>query len=104
MQPYLNVLCILLPVIAVATLYAVIGILTGFRAKKASGTQRNFTLTWLICGQVQRYVVGNVEKLAGKKSALKGLFYAFLLYGSYCLCGFIVVAQEMIEFGTCKAG
>lgn len=102
-QLYLNMASIILLLIAVATPYTIIGILSGFKSQHATGLQMNFTLTWLICGQVQGYVVGGVEKLSGRKSALKGFLLVFLCHGSYSICGLFVVAQEMIEFGTCKA-
>lgn len=102
-QDFLNTLSVILLVIAVAAPYIVIGILSHFKSNQATGIQTNFTLTWLILGQVQGYIVGDVEKLTGKKSVLKGLLCVFLCYGSYCLCALVAVAQEMIEFGTCKA-
>lgn len=100
---YLKITCIILFLIAVATPYIIIGILSGFKPRKATGLQLNSTLTWLICGQVQGYIVGAVEKQSEKKSALKAFLVMFVCYGSYCLCGLVVVAQEMFEFGTCKA-
>ncbi|MCJ1465191.1 hypothetical protein MMC07_003807 [Pseudocyphellaria aurata] len=102
-QDFLNTLSVILLVVAVAAPYTVIGILSHFKSNQATGTQKNFTLTWLILGQVQGYIVGDVEKLTGNKNVLKGLFYVFICYGSYCLCALVIVAQEMIEFGTCKA-
>lgn len=102
-QGFLNILSIILLVIAFAIPYTVIGILSGFKVNQATGNQTSFTLNWLIMGQIQGYFVGNIEKLTGKKSSLRGLLFVFVFYGSYCLCAFVVVAQEMIEFGTCKA-
>lgn len=102
-QIFLNIFSILLLLVAFATPYTFIGILSGFKSNQASGTQITFTLNWLILGQVQGYFVGNIEKLTGNKSTLKGLVYVFLCYGSYCLSALVVVAQEMIEFGTCNA-
>lgn len=102
-QQFLNILSVLLFVIAVATPYIVIKILSDFRSNEATGTQTTMTLNWLILGQVQGYFIGDVEKLTGKKNTLKGLFYVFVCYGSYCLGALIIVAQEMIEFGTCTA-
>ena len=102
-QQFLNILSILLFVIAVATPYIVIKILSDFRSNEATGTQITFTLNWLILGQFQGYFVGDIEKMNGKKNTLKGFLYIFLCYGSYCLGALVIVAQEMIEFGTCKA-
>lgn len=102
-QRFLNILSFTLLVVAVATPYIVIGVLSGFKSNQATGSQKSFTLNWLILGQVQGYIVGDVEKLTGNKNVLKGLLYVFLCYGSYCLCALVAVAQEMIEFGTCKA-
>ncbi|MCJ1269437.1 hypothetical protein MMC22_009329 [Lobaria immixta] len=101
-QIFMNMLSIILLVIAFATPYIVIGILSGFKANHATGNQRTFTLNWLISGQISGYAIGNIEKLT-KNNTLKGLIFVFVCYGSYCLGALVVVAQEMIEFGTCKA-
>lgn len=103
-QTPLNLLAIILFMVAIAAPYLVIGILSGFKANKSTSVQRNFTLTWLICGQTQAYWLGEfVERWTRKKTAIWGLLIIFCCYGSYCVCGFFVVAQEMLEFGTCKA-
>lgn len=103
-QTPLNLLAIILFFIALATPYLIIGVLSGFRPNKSSPVQRNFTLTWLICGQSQGYGLGeSVEQWTRKKTALWGLLIVIFCYGSYSVCGFFVVAQEMLEFGTCKA-
>lgn len=103
-QTPLNLLAIILFLMAIATPYLIIGILSGFKSNKSSPLQRNFTLTWLICGQSQGYGLGeSVEQWTRKKTALWGLLIVFFFYGSYIVCGFYVVAQEMLEFGTCKA-
>lgn len=90
----------MLLVIAVAAPYTVIGILSGFKSNQATGKQKNYTLTWLICGQTHGYIAGGFERRAGKKINLKVLLYVFVCYGYYCLCAMVLVAQEMIEFGT----
>lgn len=102
-QSYLDWLCLALLIIAVSTPYVVISVLTRWKARHSTSVQVNFTLAWLTCGQIQGYMIGNVELLSGKKHALKGLLLVFVLYGYSCVAGFYVVAQEMLEFGTCKA-
>lgn len=103
-QTLLNLLAIILLLVAIAAPYLIIGILSGFKPNKSSMLQRNFTLNWLICGQSQGYGLGEyVERWTRKKTALWGMLIVFIFYGSYCVCGFYVVAQEMLEFGTCKA-
>ena len=102
-QAYLDLLCMKLVMIAISIPYIVISVLTGWKEKHSSQIQRNFTLSWIICGQIQGYFLGNLENLSRKSTALKGLAFVFVCYGYYCVSGFYVVAQEMIEFGTCKA-
>ncbi|MCJ1343300.1 hypothetical protein MMC31_001493 [Peltigera leucophlebia] len=103
-QTSLNLLAIILFIMANATPYLVIGLLSGFKPNKSTSLQRNFTLTWLICGQSQGYGLGeSVEQQTRKKAALWGILIIFVCYGAYSVCGFFVVAQEMLEFGTCKA-
>lgn len=102
-QSSLNVLAIFILFLTLALPYVVIGFLTGWKANQSTSTQRSFVLTWLICGQVQGYAVSKVETLTGKKTSIRGMFFMFVSYGSNCLCGLVIVAQEMLEFGTCKA-
>ena len=102
-QSSLNVLSLLVLFLTLALPYIVIAILTGWKANQSTSTQQNFVLAWLICGQYQGYVVSKVERLTGKKTSLRGMFFIFIFYGSNCLCGLTIVAQEMLEFGTCKA-
>lgn len=102
-QPFLNALAFLLLVIAIAAPWFAMGFLSGFRANHSTSTQRNFVLIWLVAGQIQGYAVSHVERHMDKKTALKGLITVFLSYGSNCLCGLVIVAQQMVEFGTCKS-
>lgn len=106
-QTLLNLLAIILFIVAIATPYLIIGLLSGFKQNKSTSLQCNFTLTWLICGQSQGYGMGDsIERWTrkrGKRAALWGILIIFCFYGSYCVCGFYVVAQEMLEFGNCKA-
>lgn len=103
-QTLLNLLAIILFIVAIATPYLIIGLLSGFKQNKATSLQCNFTLTWLICGQSQGYGLGHsIEWWTRKRAALWGILIIFCCYGSYCVCGFYVVAQEMLEFGNCKA-
>ena len=102
-QVYLNALALLLLFIAISVPWLVMAFLSGFRANHSSPTQQNFVLAWLIAGQIQGYAVGHVERHMDKKTALKGLIIVFLSYGTNCLCGLVIVAQEMVEFGTCKS-
>lgn len=102
-QTCLDLLCIALLFTTIMAPYLVIWLLTGFKRNHSESSQRNLLLNWLICGQVQGYAVGDVERLTSRSGALKGLLYVFLCYGSYFLGGFVIVAQEMIEFGKCKS-
>ena len=102
-RPYLDILALLLLFIAIAAPYVAMGILSGFRANRSTSTQRNFVLIWLVAGQFQGYLVNHVERHMDKKTAFRRVFAVFVAYGSNCLCGLVIVAQEMIEFGTCKS-
>lgn len=103
-QTYLNGVTVILLLFAFVTPYMVVYALSHFKlGDKSTSSQRTFTLNWLICGQTLGYVVGNVERLTGKIAAMRGLLLVFVAYGSYCLAGFVTVAQEILEFGTCKA-
>lgn len=103
-QTSLNLLAITLFIVAIATPYLIIGLLSSFKANNSTSIQRNFTLTWLICGQSQGYGLGETaEQWTRKKAALWGMLILIVFYGSYCACGLFVVAQEMHEFGNCKA-
>lgn len=101
-QSSLNVFSLLILFLTLALPYVVIAILTGWKANQSTSVQRNFVLAWLISGQTQGYAVSKVERLTGKKTSLKGMLFIFIFYGSNCLCGLTIVAQEMLEFGTCK--
>lgn len=102
-QTMLDLLCMFLALAAISAPYIVISVLTRWKANDSSSVQQNFTLTWIVCGQIQGYMVGNIEILSARNRALKGLLIVFICYGSYFLSGFYVVAQEMLEFGICKA-
>ena len=102
-QKHLNISALVILSLTLALPYAVIGLLTGWKAKHSTSVQQNFVLLWLIHGQFQGYNVAKVERLIGKKNSMRGLLLIFLVYGSNCVCGLFVVAQEMLEFGTCKA-
>lgn len=103
-QTLLNLLAIILLIVAIGTPYLIIGLLSGFKQNKSTSLQINFTLIWLICGQTQGYGLGeHVEQWTRKKGTLGRILIIFCCYGSYCVCGFYVVAQEMLEFGNCKA-
>lgn len=102
-QDYLNILALIILSLTLALPHTVIAFLTGWKANQSTPNQRSFTLAWLINGQVQGYAVAKVEMLTGKKSSIRGLILIFIFYGANCLCGLTVVAQEMLEFGTCKA-
>lgn len=102
-QKHLNIFALIILSLTLAVPYVVIAFLTGWKAKHSTSVQQNFVLIWLIHGQFQGYAVAKVERLTGKKSSIRGFFIIFLFYGSNCVCGLTIVAQEMLEFGTCKA-
>ncbi|KAL8868558.1 MAG: hypothetical protein Q9174_004913, partial [Haloplaca sp. 1 TL-2023] len=102
-QPLLNILTITLLILALALPYIIIAILTGWRLGNSTSTQRTFVLNWLICGQVQGYAVSYIERQDGRGRVLKAFLIMAASYGSYCAMGLFVVAQEMVQSGTCKA-
>ena len=102
-ESFLHVLTIVLLMAAVIVPWMTIYLLSGFRKAHSTSTQRNFALNWLIYGQIMGYAVGAVEKLSGRRDVLKGFLFIFVSYGCYCLSGFVIVAQEMLEFGKCTA-
>ena len=102
-QTALDSITLILLLVALAAPWLIIGILSGFHANQSTSTQRNMVFIWLIAGQLQGYVAVDVERLTGRRKAMIGLLVTFVRYGSNCLCGLVIVAQEMIEFGTCEA-
>ena len=102
-EPFIRVLTVALLIGAVAVPYITIYLLSGFRKAQSTNSQRTFVLNWLICGQLMGYAVGSVEKLSGRRELLKGFLIIFVSYGSYCLSGFVTVAQQMLEMGKCTA-
>ncbi|KAI4249389.1 MAG: hypothetical protein LQ352_005670 [Teloschistes flavicans] len=103
-QSSLNVLTLVLLILALGLPYVIITILSGWHfGSKSTPTQRTFTLNWLICGQLQGYAVSYIEAVNGKGRVMKSFVIIFISYGCYCTMGLTAVAQEMIEFGTCKA-
>lgn len=102
-QTFVDLFCIGLLFLAILMPYLIIWLLSGWKANRSTSTQRNLLLNWLICGLVHGYFVGHVERLTGRKNALKGLLYTFLCYGSYSVGGVVIIAEEMVESGDCKA-
>ncbi|KAL8860783.1 MAG: hypothetical protein Q9178_002813 [Gyalolechia marmorata] len=102
-QSWLNGLTLLLLVLALGLPYVIIAVLSGWKIGNSNSTQRTFVTNWYICGQIQGYAVSMVEGVDGKKNVIKSFVLIFLTYGSYCIMGFYVVVQEMLETGTCKA-
>lgn len=102
-QIYADLLCMGLLFLAVLMPYLIIWLLSGWKVNRSTNTQRNLILNWLICGLVHGYFVGHVERLTGRRGALKGLLYTFLCYGSYAVGGFVIIAEEMVESGDCRA-
>lgn len=83
--------------------YVIIAVLSGWKVNNSTNTQRTFVTNWYIYGQIQGYAVSMVEGVDGKKNVMKSFIIIFLTYGSYSIMGFYVVAQEMLQMGTCKA-
>lgn len=102
-QSCLNLLTMVLLCLALGVPYLIIGILTRFRWNQSTSMQRTFTLNWLICGQLQGYGASYIEAVKGKSTVLKSFIFILVTYGAYCTMGLVAVAQEMTEFGTCKA-
>ncbi|KAL9610932.1 MAG: hypothetical protein Q9167_004410 [Letrouitia subvulpina] len=102
-QTYLSLLTIMLLILSFAVPYIVITILTGWKYNQSTSTARSFTINWLILGQIQGWAVGGIEKITGRVSSVKGLLVTFVIYGSYTVGGIVIVTEEMVEFGLCKA-
>jgi hypothetical protein len=84
------------------TPYLVIGVLTGFKANKASPCQATTVMLWLVAGQVHGYFTTDVEKITQNRTIL-ALLTIFILYAAYSLQGFVTVGQELLESGICPA-
>ena len=102
-QSFLNALTITLLILALALPYVIIPTLTGFRFGNSTSAQRTLTLNWLIGGQAQGYVVSYIERQDGRGRVLMAFLLMAVSCGSYCAIGLYVVAQQMIESGSCKA-
>ncbi|KAI4234314.1 MAG: hypothetical protein L6R40_006791 [Gallowayella cf. fulva] len=102
-QTCLKMLTIVLLILALGLPYIIIAILSGWRLGRSTSMQRTFVTNWYICGQVHGYGVSVVEGVDGKKNVVRSFIIIFVTYGAYCIMGFYVVAQEMLESGTCKA-
>ncbi len=101
-QGLLDIIAIALLCIAIFTPYLIIGVLTGFRANNATTTQTNYALLWLVAGQMHGYF-GHSDRLISRKRAIGGLLFIIWAYGSYCVGGFVIIAQELVESGMCTA-
>ena len=102
-QPVLNGITVILLVLALVTPFLVNYGLTRFKANESTSNQRSFIMNWLVEGIVLGYVVGSMEKLNGTSKVVKGMTVMFLCYGCYCIMGFVAVAQEMLDLGTCTS-
>lgn len=102
-EPFLQVIAVCLLLAAFVTPFIVITILTRWQANQSESSHRSFVLNWLVCGIFLGYFAGTVEKLSGNSAVMKGLLVVFLSYGTYCISGFVAVAQEMIMIGKCTA-
>ncbi|KAI4140057.1 MAG: hypothetical protein L6R39_005975 [Caloplaca ligustica] len=102
-QTCLNTLTLALLVLALGLPYIMIAILSGWRTNHSTSMHRTFVTNWLICGQLQGWAVSYVEAASGMRTVMRGLILIFVSYGSYSIMGLVVVVQEMIESGTCKA-
>ena len=102
-ESLLRCLTLVMLVAAIAVPIVVITVLTGWRARQSEVSHRSAVLNWIFAGMVLGYWAGSVENLSGNKTVAKGLMIMFVSYGSYCLVGFVTVAQEMIQLGTCRA-
>ncbi|KAL8700223.1 MAG: hypothetical protein Q9224_001061 [Gallowayella concinna] len=102
-QTCLKMLTVCLLMLALGLPYIIIALLSGWKVGRSTSNQRTFVINWYICGQVHGYGVSMVEGVDGKKNVMRSFIIIFLTYGAYSIMGFYVVAQEMIESGTCKA-
>ena len=102
-DPFLHTLTLALLIASMAVPWIVITLLTGWEKRESTSSHRSFVMNWLVCGMLLGYGAGTLEKLSGNSNVVKGLGIAFVSYGSYCLSGFVTVAQEMVEIGKCVA-
>ncbi|KAL8809342.1 MAG: hypothetical protein Q9223_003143 [Gallowayella weberi] len=102
-QRCLKISAICLLILALGLPYIIIAVLSGWKLGRSTGMQRTFVINWYICGQVHGYGVSMVEGVDGKTNVMRSFVIIFLTYGAYSIMGFYMVAQEMIESGTCKA-
>ena len=102
-DPFLHALTLALLIASMAVPWIVITLLTGWKANQSQSSHRSFVMNWLVCGMLLGYGAGTLERLSGNTAVVKGLGLAFLSYGSYCISGFVAVAQEMVQIGKCTA-
>lgn len=103
LQVYRDFFCITLLIIAVLAPHAIILILSGYKSNHSTNLQRTLVLQWLINGQITGYFLDSMGQVAARANSLQTSLIVLVAYGSSCVGGLVVVAQEMIEFGTCKA-
>jgi hypothetical protein len=100
-QYILNTIVVFLFVAAVVTPYITIAVLTHFKAGVSNGSQRSYTMTWLVWGMLNSFFIADVEKYSYRKNQYWIILLAFVTYGSNAVGGLVTVAQEMIDFGYC---
>ena len=102
-EGFLRVFTLALLIASWAVPFIVITLLTGWKVKESESSYRSAVLNWLVCGMLLGYGAGSVENLSGNSAILKGFAIVFASYGSYCIYGFVTVAQEMLKIGKCTA-
>ena len=94
-------LAYLLVFVGVLLPYIIIAALTGFNPGNSTDSQRLWTISWLVVGQIagilMAFVMTSIHDCAGRASiVLPGIAFVLPAIG-----GFVTVAKMMKEFGQC---
>jgi hypothetical protein len=109
---------VLAGIFAVIVPWAVIGGFTGFKKGHSTKAQRSWTTSWLVLGQFCGFTLVTIVsqlksdiarreggkpkyEVGGKYSDVLYVVVGALTYGVACIGGLVVVAQMILEFGSC---
>ncbi|TAQ89201.1 hypothetical protein B7494_g2476 [Chlorociboria aeruginascens] len=102
-EPIFYLVSILLLLASVAAPYIIIDVLTGWQIRQATDIQSTFTTHWLFLGQIFGLSIAEFERHTKPSAWIVVVFFALIFYSWAAIGGGVVVAQEMIEFGTCSS-
>lgn len=97
-----KVITVLLLMISVAAPYLLIYAMTGYKVQQATSTQTTFTTHWLSLGQSYGLSVAEFERYPKRTTWIVLLIFVVVLYSWAAIGGLVIVAQEMLQFGTCQ--